>query len=186
MSCATGRRRRRCPKSRFRPGIRCTCRPCSLLFDRRAAGAGHLRLIGERRLRLLDFDIGDAAWDELRIPVEMAFFFRDSTAARVRAFYPSPMGPTESQLGLEAWQDVELDYTKDNRVYLPQDEMARFGVAERHLEDRLCDAAWQGLMDFQVQRARKLMLSGAPLRGFMEREITRWRGVVERSGARAG
>jgi phytoene synthase len=61
------------------------------------------------------------------------------------------------------WQDVELDYTRDNRVYLPQDEMARFGVAERHLEERLCDASWRGLLDFQVQRARKLMLSGAPL-----------------------
>ena len=61
------------------------------------------------------------------------------------------------------WQDVELDYTRDNRVYLPQDEMARFGVAERHLDDRLCDPSWQGLLDFQVQRARKLMLSGAPL-----------------------
>jgi len=61
------------------------------------------------------------------------------------------------------WQDVDVDYTRDNRVYLPQDEMARFGVTERHLEDRVCDSSWQGLMDFQVQRARKLMLSGAPL-----------------------
>jgi phytoene synthase len=61
------------------------------------------------------------------------------------------------------WQDVDRDYVSDNRVYLPQDEMARFGVTDRHLEERLCDAAWQGLMDFQVQRARKLMLAGAPL-----------------------
>ena len=61
------------------------------------------------------------------------------------------------------WQDIERDYVKDNRVYLPQDEMARFGVTDRHLEERLCDAAWQGLMDFQIQRARRLMLAGAPL-----------------------
>jgi phytoene synthase len=61
------------------------------------------------------------------------------------------------------WQDIDIDYTRDNRVYLPLDEMARFGVTERHLEDRVCDSSWQGLMAFQIQRARKLMLSGAPL-----------------------
>ena len=61
------------------------------------------------------------------------------------------------------WQDIDLDYVRDNRVYLPQDEMARFGVTEHHLEERLCDASWQALMDFQIQRARKLMLAGAPL-----------------------
>src|SRR6185503_4147135 len=61
------------------------------------------------------------------------------------------------------WQDVDVDYTKDNRVYLPQDDMARFGVSERHLKERICDSAWQALMRFQVDRARALMLSGAGL-----------------------
>jgi Family of unknown function (DUF5947) len=84
--------------------ISCSCRACALLFDR--SGAGHFRLIGDRRLRLAGFDVSDATWDELRIPVEMAFFFVDSMAERVRAFYPSPMGPTESLLELEAWQHV--------------------------------------------------------------------------------
>jgi squalene synthase HpnC len=58
------------------------------------------------------------------------------------------------------WQDVDLDYTKDNRVYLPQDEMARFGVTERHLREKTCDGAWRALMKFQVERARNLMLEG--------------------------
>ena len=61
------------------------------------------------------------------------------------------------------WQDVDVDYVKDNRVYLPQDEMARFGVSERHLREKICDPAWQALMKFQVDRARELMLSGNPL-----------------------
>ena len=61
------------------------------------------------------------------------------------------------------WQDVDIDYVKDNRVYLPQDEMARFGVSERHLRDKISDTAWQALMKFQVDRARALMLSGASL-----------------------
>jgi squalene synthase HpnC len=58
------------------------------------------------------------------------------------------------------WQDVELDYTKDNRVYLPQDEMARFGVSEEHLRLKRADPSWCELMKFQVERARALILSG--------------------------
>ncbi|HKU46989.1 MAG TPA: squalene synthase HpnC [Burkholderiales bacterium] len=61
------------------------------------------------------------------------------------------------------WQDVDIDYTRDNRVYLPQDEMARFGVGEAHLRDRICDPAFQSLMRFQVDRAREMMLSGSGL-----------------------
>jgi phytoene synthase len=61
------------------------------------------------------------------------------------------------------WQDVEVDYTRDDRVYLPQDDLARFGVTESHLKTRAVDDSWRALMAFQVQRARKLMLDGAPL-----------------------
>jgi squalene synthase HpnC len=61
------------------------------------------------------------------------------------------------------WQDVDLDYTRDNRIYLPQDEMARHGVTERHLAEKRCDPAFQALMEFQVMRSRQIMLSGAPL-----------------------
>jgi hypothetical protein len=78
--------------------IVCACRPCSLLFDREGAGAGRYKLVPERRLRLDGFAIDDLAWEQLRIPVDMAFFFHSSAAARVLAYYPGPMGPTESQL----------------------------------------------------------------------------------------
>ena len=61
------------------------------------------------------------------------------------------------------WQDVDIDYRRDNRIYLPQDEMARHGVTERHLAEQRCDAAWCALMRQEVDRARTLMLSGAPL-----------------------
>ena len=61
------------------------------------------------------------------------------------------------------WQDVEIDHTKDDRVYLPQDEMARFGVSAKHLQQRTADESWRALMAFQVERARQLMLEGAPL-----------------------
>ena len=87
--------------------VSCACRACSLLFDRPAAGGGHFRLIPDRSFRLVGFELDDVAWEELRIPVDMAFFFRGSREGRVMAFYPSPMGPTESLLGLEAWAEIE-------------------------------------------------------------------------------
>ncbi len=87
--------------------LRCACRPCSLLFDREAAGRDHYRLVPDRRLRLVDFELGDALWEELHIPVDMAFFYNDTAAGRVAAFYPSPMGATESQLELHAWTELE-------------------------------------------------------------------------------
>lgn len=60
------------------------------------------------------------------------------------------------------WQDVALDREK-RRIYLPADEMSRFGISEDHIEHGRVDAAWCALMDFQVQRARAMMRAGAPL-----------------------
>lgn len=85
----------------------CACRACKVLFDRPAAGGGHYRLVPQRRLRLDGFDLPDLVWEQLRIPVEMAFFFHRSSAERVMAFYPGAMGATESRLELGAWQSVE-------------------------------------------------------------------------------
>jgi len=62
------------------------------------------------------------------------------------------------------WQDVALDFAK-GRVYLPRDEMRRFGVGEAHLRERRCDGAWRELMAFQCARARRMMREGAPLLG---------------------
>lgn len=60
------------------------------------------------------------------------------------------------------WQDVALDWEKQ-RIYLPQDDMARFGVSAADVEAQRCDARWQALMAFQLQRARALMHEGASL-----------------------
>ncbi len=87
--------------------LMCACRACALLFDSKAAGGGHLRLVPTRRRRLEGFVLDDARWDRLRIPVDMAFFFHSTPAERVSAFYPSPAGPTECLLELEAWTELE-------------------------------------------------------------------------------
>lgn len=60
------------------------------------------------------------------------------------------------------WQDVAIDWRKP-RVYLPQDELARFGVDESQIATGRVDANWRALMRFQLARTRALMLDGAPL-----------------------
>jgi hypothetical protein len=85
----------------------CVCRACAILFDRPAAADGRRRLVGDRRLVLGDFALTDLAWEELRLPVDIAFFFHSSPEQRVMAYYPGPMGATESLLALEAWRELE-------------------------------------------------------------------------------
>ena len=60
------------------------------------------------------------------------------------------------------WQDVSIDYAK-GRIYLPLDELRRFGVSEAHIATQRCDSAWAALMKFQIDRTRDLMLSGSAL-----------------------
>jgi squalene synthase HpnC len=60
------------------------------------------------------------------------------------------------------WQDVAIDFAKD-RVYLPQDELARFGVSERQIAQRDAGGGWAPLMQFQAARARAMLTRGAPL-----------------------
>jgi squalene synthase HpnC len=59
-------------------------------------------------------------------------------------------------------QDVAIDYRKD-RIYLPQDEMARFGVREEDIARGETGGRWKAFMAFQVERARELLEAGAPL-----------------------
>ncbi len=60
------------------------------------------------------------------------------------------------------WQDIAIDWQK-GRVYLPQDELARFGIAESQIDAGRWDAAWAAMMDFQIDRARAMMEAGSPL-----------------------
>jgi Family of unknown function (DUF5947) len=84
----------------------CACRACMILFDRDGAGGGHYRLVPDRVRELDDFEVDDAVWQSLDLPVDIAFFFHSSPAGRVVAFYPSPLGATESLLDLGAWDEL--------------------------------------------------------------------------------
>jgi squalene synthase HpnC len=59
-------------------------------------------------------------------------------------------------------QDVAIDWEK-SRIYLPKQDLSLFGVSEQQIAEGLSDHRWRALMQFQVERARCLMLRGAPL-----------------------
>jgi len=85
--------------------LMCACRGCYLLFATEGARQRH-RAIPERYLSFPGFRLAPGQWEQLEIPVALAFFFRNSVQDRTIAFYPGPAGATESELPLAAWQSV--------------------------------------------------------------------------------
>lgn len=61
------------------------------------------------------------------------------------------------------WQDIASDLQQRDRIYLPQDDLQRFGVSEAQLRAGDCSGGFRALMAFQVERSRQMMLAGAPL-----------------------
>ncbi len=81
--------------------ILCACEPCWAM----RAGDPELRPTGTRVAVLNGFALSDELWAAFQIPIGLAFFFRTAAGDPV-AFYPSPAGATESELHLEAWNDL--------------------------------------------------------------------------------
>ena len=83
----------------------CVCEACAILFSSQASS--RFRRV-PRRIRFLPgFQISDAQWEGLMIPIELAFFFKSESTGKVSAFYPGPAGAIESLLSLETWTDIE-------------------------------------------------------------------------------
>ncbi len=68
------------------------------------------------------------------------------------------------------WQDVEKDYAI-GRIYLPLDEMQEYGVSEEQIANKIVDDNFRSLLEFQVDRARALMIKGAPLGSILKGRI---------------
>jgi squalene synthase HpnC len=60
------------------------------------------------------------------------------------------------------WQDVAIDWQKE-RIYLPLEDLARFGVTEEDIAKQKINDHWRALMQFEIDCARTMMQSGAPL-----------------------
>jgi hypothetical protein len=82
----------------------CSCEACTVLL--RARRDSKYKLIPQHVLLLEEFEMTDAQWDGLMIPIGLAFFFRSSEANRVVCIYPGPSGATESLLPLEFWDEI--------------------------------------------------------------------------------
>jgi len=100
--------------------LMCTCRPCYLLFSDQDAHLKY-RSVPERYLSFPDLALDARAWDELQIPVGLAFLFRNSVLGRMIAFYPSPAGATESELPLDVW-DWIVEHSPQLAVLRPDVE----------------------------------------------------------------
>ncbi len=85
--------------------LMCTCRGCYLLFTAEHAEMRY-RAVPDRYLSFPAFSFGSREWDELQIPVGLAFLFQNSVQDRMVAFYPGPAGATESELPLDAWTRI--------------------------------------------------------------------------------
>jgi len=81
----------------------CTCDACAILFSGQSV---KFKRVPRRIFFLPNFHLTDAEWNGLTIPINMAFFFKNSLENRVIAMYPSPAGATESLLALESWNDI--------------------------------------------------------------------------------
>ncbi len=68
------------------------------------------------------------------------------------------------------WQDVRVDFAK-GRVYLPQDEMRRFGVGDETIAAGIATPAFRVLLQHEVDYARSLFEQGLPLIGMVNRDL---------------
>jgi squalene synthase HpnC len=68
------------------------------------------------------------------------------------------------------WQDVRVDYAK-GRVYIPQNDMRRFGVSDETIARGVATPEFRKLMRHEVDSARSLFKQGLPLIGKVNRDL---------------
>jgi squalene synthase HpnC len=143
------------------------------LLQRVSTVAQELSLPRGPFLRLIEANRQDqevsryATWDELASYCELSanpvgelvlHVFGAATPERIRW---SDAICTGLQLA-EHWQDVGEDFGR-GRIYLPEEDMARFGVSEADVATEHASESFRRLMAFEVERARGLLSEGLPL-----------------------
>ncbi|HEX3987408.1 MAG TPA: DUF5947 family protein [Acidobacteriaceae bacterium] len=133
--------------------IACACTACALLFY--GPGSGRYLRIPEHILHLTDFSFTDMEWEEMALPIGLAFFVSDPEGRPI-ALYPGPAGVVESLIPIPAWSgrvaahpalsslQPEVEALLVNRIgtehsyfLVPIDECFRLaGIIRRH---------WRGL-----------------------------------------
>lgn len=133
--------------------IACACQACGVLFS--GQEGGRFRRIPRRVRPLTDFAFTDVEWEELMLPIGLAFFIR-SDDGRIEALYPGAAGVVESLISLDgssyrftehpvlAGMEPEVEALLVNRVgrepvyvVVPVDECFRLAGAIRK--------SWRGI-----------------------------------------
>ena len=70
------------------------------------------------------------------------------------------------------WQDIGIDLARD-RVYLPEEDLKRFGYSYQDLSERRVNDPFRSLMRFEISRTRSLFYEGKPLLEALDRRL-RW------------
>jgi hypothetical protein len=82
--------------------LRCTCRLCAL-----AQESSYPRM--PKAVRLLpQFRVSERQWNDLAIPVSLAFFSYSTQAQRIVVQYPGPAGVVESLISVNSWDELCL------------------------------------------------------------------------------
>lgn len=84
--------------------IVCSCDACTMTFV--PVVEGRFKVIPRDARPLPDFEMSDADWESLALPIDLAFFFYHTPGGKMAALYPSPAGATESLLPLSSWENI--------------------------------------------------------------------------------
>ncbi len=132
----------------------CACEACAILFSQQ--GAPRYRRVSRRAEFLVNIQMSDPEWEQLNLPINLAFFVRSTTAGRVVAYYPSPAGATESLPSEDAWRSLveknpilaefepDVEALLANRLVTPA-EYFRVGIDQCFKLVGLIRRHWHGL-----------------------------------------
>ncbi|HLP43798.1 MAG TPA: phytoene/squalene synthase family protein [Candidatus Nanoarchaeia archaeon] len=65
-------------------------------------------------------------------------------------------------------RDIQSDFRERKRIYIPEEDMKRFGVTEAHISQGIKDDAWKSLLAFEINRTRDLYSKGISGIGYLD------------------
>lgn len=110
----------------------CTCRDCASLFvqEQQRQGARYLR-VERRAARIHDLDFSESTWNDLGVPVGLAFFTTRNRTGEVVATFPGRAGIIESFVPLRVWSLLEQRFPVLKAI-LPEVEALLLRHTPRH------------------------------------------------------
>ncbi len=85
----------------------CSCDSCARKFQYLVRD--RFKLIPRGARLLPDFALPESLWEDFAMPINLAFFYRETASGKVVALYPSRTGATESPLTSELWERLEME-----------------------------------------------------------------------------